>query len=64
MVALVDGTNMDNYTTEELKRGRFLWHFMGLEPRRRLDATAEDEALPADAEPQGPPRRMVQRPQR
>lgn len=53
---------MDNYTAEELKRGRFLWHFMGLEPRRRVDATSEDEALPADAEPQDPPRRMVQRP--
>lgn len=64
MVPLVKGPDMDSYTSEDLKRGRFLWHFMGLEPRRGVDPTTEDEALPADVEPQGPPRRMVQRPRR
>lgn len=55
---------MDNYTSDDLKRGRFLWHFMGLDPRRRNDPTTEDEAVPADAEPKGPRTRMVPRPRR
>ena len=55
---------MHEYTSEELKRGRFLRHFMGLELRLKSDATVEELALPADDEPLGPPTRVIQRPRR
>jgi hypothetical protein len=48
---------MREYTSEELKRGRFLRHFMGLD---QPEPTVEEEAVSAEASP--PPTRVIQRP--
>lgn len=37
-----------DYTPDELLRGRFLRHFMGLDKADQDDATVEDVAVPAD----------------
>lgn len=43
---------MVDYTPEELKRGRFLWHFFGYRPRFVVedDPTEEILAVPAGDE--------------
>ena len=55
---------MHEYTSEELKRGRFLRHFMGLETRGKSDPTVEEVAVPADCRAIDPPTRVIQRPRR
>ena len=41
---------MRDYTPDELRRGRFLRHFMGLEKWIGDDPTEEQYAIPAGAE--------------
>ncbi len=41
---------MRDYTPDELRRGRFLRHFMGLDKRIDEDPTDEMLAIPAGAE--------------
>jgi len=53
---------MDDYTAEQLERGRFLWHFMGLDTRQGCDPTVETEAVPADATPSDPGTKPHHRP--
>ncbi len=50
------------YTPDELLRGRFLRHFMGLEKADNDDATLEEVAVPADYDP--PKTRETPRPER
>jgi|GEM_PF-2950014 len=55
--------HLRDYTPDELLRGRFLRHFMGLD-RRLEDPTEETEALPADARENPPKTRETARPTR